>query len=270
MFATKDNEILHGQGGKQVLYFTSQNDADNRTNIINKNSPYQNLSSPQTIFVRVENLSDQSCYGTSSFVIDVGTNPQFNEPLDWFVCDDITNNGIETFDLNEKIAEITQGINQNLNVTFYASQANAVNLTNPLPLQFQNTVNPQEVFVNISAGTACNSITSFVINVIQAPDANESEPLTLCDTNTDGIGIFDLTDAEVDILDIRQNNIVVEYFETLNDLENQTNQIQNTQNYTNTANPQTVYVRVTNTITLCYLAIDLDLIVNLPPTINQF
>ena len=93
MFATKDNEILHGQGGKQVLYFATQSDADNRINIINKNSPYQNTSNPQTIFVRVENLSDQSCYGTSSFDIEVGTNPQYNEPIDWFVCDDISNDG---------------------------------------------------------------------------------------------------------------------------------------------------------------------------------
>jgi gliding motility-associated-like protein len=56
----------------------------------------------------------------------------------------------------------------------------------------------------------------------------------------------------------------------MTNLENQTGQIPNTQNYTNTSNPQTVYVRITNTITGCYLAIDLDLIVNLPPTINQF
>ncbi|MGM5469905.1 choice-of-anchor L domain-containing protein [Flavobacteriaceae bacterium LMO-SS05] len=270
MFATKDNEILQGQSGKQVLYFADPIHAENRTNIINKNNPYQNLSSPQTIYVRVENLSDQNCYGTSSFTIEVGTNPAFNEPLDWFVCDDITNDGSESFDLNEKVTEITQGINETLEVTFYNSLTNARNQTNALPLQFRNTVNPQEIFVSISNGTVCNSITSFVINVIQAPDANESEPLELCDTNYDGIGTFNLTDAEVDILDIRQNNILIEYFENLNDLESQVNQIQNTQSYTNTSNLQTVYVRITNTITYCYLAINLDLVVNLPPAIHQF
>jgi len=270
MFATKDNEILHGQGGKQVLYFASQSDADNRSNIINKNSPYQNTSNPQTIFARVENLADQNCYGISSFAIEVGTNPQFNEPSDWFVCDDITNDGSESFNLNDKIIEITQGINEALNVTFYTNQLDAQSETNPLPLQFQNTVNPQEIFVSISSGTVCNSITSFVINVIQAPDVNESEPLQLCDNDYDGFTTFNLTDAEVDILDVRQTNIVVEYFENMSDLENQVNQIQNTQTYTNRSNPQTVYVRITNTISLCYLAIDLDLFVNLPPTINPF
>lgn len=268
-FVTKDTEILQGQTGKQVLYFENQFDADNRTNIIDKNIAYQNLSNPQIIYVRVENISDQDCYGTSSFSIEVGTNPAFNEPKDWFVCDDITNNGSESFDLNEKITEITQGINETLDVTFYTTQSNAINLTNALPLQFQNSVNPQEVFVNISNGTSCNSITSFVINVIQAPDANESEPLQLCDTNDDGIETFDLTSSEVDILDVRQNNILVEYFETLADLDNQINQIQNPQAYNNTSNPQTVYVRITNTISNCYLAIDLDLIVNPLPILNN-
>ena len=269
-FATKDNEILHGQGGKQVLYFRSQNDADNRTNIINKNSAYQNTSNPQTIYVRVENLSDQSCYGTSSFIIDVGTNPAFNEPTDWFVCDDIANDGNESFDFNNKIAEITQGINETVDVTFYTTQINAQNQTNALPLQFQNTVNPQEIFVSISNGSICNSVTSFVINVIAAPDVNESDPLEICESDYDGFATFNLTDAEVNILDVRQNNILVEYFETINDLENQVNQIQNTQSYVNTSNPDKVYVRVTNTISNCYLAIDLDLIVNSPPIINPF
>ena len=268
MLATKDNEILHGQPGKQVLYFETQADADNRTNSINKNSPYQNTSNPQTIFVRVENLSDQDCYGTSSFSMAVGTNPDFNEPLDWFVCDDISNDGRAVFDLNEKVTEISQGINETLDITFYATQNDAQNQNNPLSLQFQNTVNPQEIFVNISNGSICTSITSFVINVIAAPDANESEPLVQCDTDYDGIATFNLTDAEVNILDVRQNNIEVEYYESLSDLDNQINQIQNTQSYTNLSNPQTVYVRITNTVTDCYLAIDLDLIVNVPPVVN--
>src|SRR5690606_40308842 len=33
-------------------------------------------------------------------------------------------------------------------------------------------------------------------------------------------------------------------------------------------NPQTIYIRITNTVTLCYQAIPLDLIVHLPPQVN--
>ncbi|WP_417871274.1 choice-of-anchor L domain-containing protein, partial [Winogradskyella sp.] len=90
IFNTKDAEILNGQSGKEVSYYLNQQDADDRTNAIDKDTAYQNTTTPQTIFVRVENITDQDCYGTTSFIIEVGTNPLYNEPSDWFVCDDIS------------------------------------------------------------------------------------------------------------------------------------------------------------------------------------
>ena len=270
IFSIKDTEILNGQTGKQTLYFSTQIDADNRTNEIDKNSAYQNTSNPQTIYVRVESLTDQDCYDTASFTIEVGINPQFNEPIDWFVCDTIENDGFDTFDLTQKIAEISQGIPDNLNITFYTSQVNAENSANPIDLNYTNTVNPQQIFVQIDNGTICNSITSFELNVIQAPDANPSEPLILCDDNADGITIFDLTQSEFDILDVRQDDIVISYFENTDDLENDSNEITTPETYVNLTNPQTVYVKITNTISNCFLAIPLELQVNLPPAINDF
>lgn len=269
-FNSKDNEILNGQSGKRVLYFINQNDADNRTNIIDKTIAYQNTSNPQTIFVRVENLTDIDCFGTSNFTIEVGTNPQFNEPTDWFVCDDATNDGSENFDLNLKASEIAEGISDNLSITFHLNQFDALNNLNALNNQFSNTVNPQQVFARIDNGTICVSITTFTINVIQAPQVNQAEPLVSCDDDYDGIVQFDLTDAANDILDVRQDNIETAYFESLADLDADLNPILNPENYTNLSNPQTVYFKVTNTISNCYLAIPIELEVNLPPAINTF
>lgn len=269
-FNSKDNEILNGQSGKRVLYFINQNDADNRTNIIDKTIAYQNTSNPQTIFVRVENLTDIDCFGTSNFTIEVGTNPQFNEPTDWFVCDDATNDGSENFDLNLKASEIAEGISDNLSITFHLNQFDALNNLNALNNQFSNTVNPQQVFARIDNGTICVSITTFTINVIQAPQVNQAEPLVSCDDDYDGIVQFDLTDAANDILDVRQDNIETAYFENLADLNADLNPILNPENYTNLSNPQTVYFKVTNNISNCYLAIPIELEVNLPPAINTF
>ena len=270
IFNTKDTEILNGQSGKQVLYYLNQNDADNRVNEINKDVVYQNISNPQTIFVRVENTTDQDCYGTSSFTIEVGSNPLYNAPADWFVCDNIDNDGFETFDLNTKIDEITNGIADNLTVTFYTSQSNAVNGINPLPLEFTNTVNPQQIYVQIDNGTICNSITSFKVNVIQVPDVNPSIPMTVCDTDYDGLTVVDLTDAVFDILDVRQDDIEISYFEDLDDLDTNTNEITDPENFNNTSNPQTVYIKIINTVANCYVAVPLDLIVNYPPVIYDF
>ncbi|MEM9678850.1 MAG: T9SS type B sorting domain-containing protein, partial [Bacteroidota bacterium] len=270
IFETKDEEILNDQEGKQVLYYETQTDADNRTNPIDKTVAYQNTSSPQTIFVRVENLTDQDCYDTSSFIIEVGTNPLFNIPSDIFTCDDISNDGSVTFDLSTKITEISQGINDNLNITFYTSSTDAELGINTIPLQFTNTVNPQTIYVQIDNGTICNSIASFELNVIQVPEVNQAQPITQCDTDYDGVATFDLTDAELDVLDVRQDDISLAYFESLEDLDTDTNPIATPDQFNNSSNPQTVYLKVTNTISNCYVAIPIELNVNLPPAVNDF
>lgn len=271
IFETKDNEILNGQSGKQVFYYLNQSDADARINEIDKTTNYQNISNPQTIYVRVENIADQDCYGTSSFTLEVGTNPIFNEPSDWYVCDDISNDASEIFDLSVKIDEISQGIADNLSITFYTSLFNAQNSISPLPLNYTNTVNPQQIFVKIDNGTICNSITSFQLNVIQAPNANESQPIIQCDDETvDGFNEFDITIAEFEILDVRQDNIVISYYENLEDAEANINAITNPENYTNTSNPQTVYIKLTNTLSDCSTNVPIELVVNMPPTINNF
>ncbi len=268
-FITKDSEILNGQTGKQVLYFASEQDANDRQNIIDKNNIYQNIDSPQTIYVRVENISDQDCYDTSSFTIVVDPIPTFNAPLDWFVCDDASNDEVETFNLTEKIDEITNGISQSLDITFYTSLNDAENSNNSIGNQFTNYQNPQQIFARIENGLSCYSIAQFGLNVIQAPETNESVPLTVCDTDYDGISTFDLTISEFDILNVRQDEIEVTYFEDEMDLETQSNSISDPENYSNTSsNPQTVYIRVTNTDSSCFITIPLELIVNLPPTIN--
>ncbi len=270
IFQTKDAEILNGQTGKEVFYFLNQTDADANTNAIDKTIAYQNISNPQTIFVRVQNITDVDCYDTTSFTIEVGTNPVFNVPTDWFVCDDISNDGSESFDLNVKVQEISEGINDALDITFYTTLTDAENLTNALPIQYENTVNPQRIFAVIDNGTICNAITSFELNVIQSPEANPALPISMCDEDYDGIVVFDITQAEFDILDVRQDDITVTYFETIDDLEANTNAIQNPENYTNLTNPQTVFIRITNTISDCFVSVPLELNVNLPPAINDF
>ncbi|WP_439151956.1 choice-of-anchor L domain-containing protein [Winogradskyella sp.] len=270
LFNTKDAEILNGQSGKQVLYYTNQNDADNRVNEINKDIEYQNISNPQTIFVRVENLTDENCYNTSNFEIEVGSNPLYNTPSDWFMCDSSNNDGIEIFDLNTKIDEISSGIDDNLTITFYTSQYNAENGINPISSEFTNTVNPQQIFVQIDNGNICKSITSFEVNVIQLPEVNASIPLVTCDTDYDGLTEVNLTLAEFDIIGVRQDDIQISYFENIDDLESNINNISNPDSFNNITNPQMVYIKITNTNYNCYVSARLDIIVNAPPVINDF
>jgi gliding motility-associated-like protein len=270
IFESKDFEALDGQTGKVVTYYLNQTDANNKVSAIDKTSIYENISNPQEIFVRIDNITDESCYLTSSFTIEVGTNPQFRLPTDWFVCDDISNDGSEVFDLSIKVDEVSNGFTDIQNVTFYISESDAQNSTNPLPLQYANTVNPQEIFAQIDNGTICNSISSFVLNVIQVPAVNPSVPMVQCDDDYDGISTFDILQSEINILDVRQDNIVINYFESIEDSEVNFNPIADPENFENTSNPQTVYIKITNTVSNCDVTLPIELIVNLPPVINGF
>ncbi|RLD26414.1 MAG: hypothetical protein DRI75_11760 [Bacteroidetes bacterium] len=270
IFVEKDLEILNGQAGKQVLYFETETDANNRTNSIDKNSNFTNTSNPQTIYVRVENFTDQDCYGVSSFAIEVESIPIFNAPTNYLICDDFINDGFEVFDLNDKITEISQGIPENLSLTFHTSFNDAENAQNEISLIYTNIVNPQQIYVRIENGTFCHTIAEFGLNVIQVSTViNIPSDLVSCDTDYDGISSFDLTVSEFEILDVRNDNIVISYFETEENLEADTNPISNPENYNNISNPQTVYVKLTNIISNCFVAIPLDLVVNLPPVIND-
>ncbi len=268
IFQEKDADILNGQSGKRVLYFENATDALNRTNIIDKTSVYENISNPQLIHIRVENISDTSCFDVSTFFIEVGSVPIFNPPLDTFLCDDISNDAQESFDLSAIQAAMSQGSTDNLTITFYESLDDAESAENPIALNYTNQSNPQTIYSRIENGTYCHGIAEFGLNVIQVPRVNQASVMTECDTDYDGSAMFDLTVAELEVLEIRQNDILVSYHENLEDVEDNLNNIQNPDAYENIENPQTVYIRVTNTVSQCYVMVPLELQVNLPPTIN--
>ncbi|MEM6515681.1 MAG: choice-of-anchor L domain-containing protein [Bacteroidota bacterium] len=268
IFQLKDAEILGDQTGKQVFYFENADDAQNNNNPIDKDEIYTNSSNPQIIHVRVENITDPSCYSVSSFPIEVGTNPDFNEATDIFVCDDISNDGSVTFDLNIQLAEITDGIPDIEEVTFHTSELDALNNENAIDFIFENTTNPQQIFTRVNNGSICESYTSFVLNVVAAPGVNAPAPIEQCDDDYDGITVFDLTVSEIDILDVRQDNIELGYYESEQDAQLNQNEITDPTNYTNLSNPQTVYIRIENSLSNCNVTLPLELIVNLPPSIN--
>ncbi|WP_339917578.1 choice-of-anchor L domain-containing protein [Yeosuana marina] len=267
LLSDKDNEILNGQAGKEVFYFEDSN----YTIPIDKNTLYTNISSPQTIYVRVQNTIDPSCYGDSSFTIVVSSNPDYNINFkDYLVCDDISNDGKNVFDLNEKIAEISQGATNPLNISFYSTRQNAEDKLNPLPMQYTNVTNPQTIYVRIEGNNSiCYVIEDLGINIIAAPEVSQANPYILCDDDYDGITTFNLETADFQLLDRITTDLAITYFENEEDVEDISKEIANPTNYTNISNPQTVFIKVTNILTGCYSVVPLDLIVNTPYPTNS-
>ncbi|MFI1743507.1 choice-of-anchor L domain-containing protein [Thalassobellus sediminis] len=281
ILAEKDTEILNAQTGKEVYYFENESDAltGNIANAIQKNNDYFNISPTQTIYVRVENVTDPDCYATDSFTIRVSSNPIYNTTFeDYFQCDDESNDEKHLFDLNEKITEIRQGAPNpnNLDISFHLTPNEAENDTGILPLQYTNDTNPQTLYVRIqSTDTQCLIIEELGINIIPAPNLTEATPLILCDTYTDpfdGITIFNLEDADYQNLDRFQMGMQVHYFNTFDDI-NQNDVLDNSLAIANPTNfisdSKTVFIKVTNTLTGCFSVIPLELIVDTPPVVNN-
>ncbi|AEH01064.1 fibronectin type III domain-containing protein [Lacinutrix sp. 5H-3-7-4] len=84
--------VLNGQDPTvfNVSYYETQADADAGTNPLT--SPYTNTSSPQTIYVRVENTSASDCYRTNSFDLIVSDLPSISFDTDvlYEVCPNAT------------------------------------------------------------------------------------------------------------------------------------------------------------------------------------
>jgi gliding motility-associated-like protein len=270
VFSTRDAEIIGNQTGKETSYHLTQEDADNRVKAIDKNLPFLNTENPQTIFVRLENISDTSCYDTGSFEIYVSTNPEFNTPTDIITCDDMSNDGSEVIDFGSKIAEITSGYPEIELVTFHPTETDAINGTNILEEGYSNVTNPQTIFARIDDGTECQSISSFTFTLVSAPSVSMPGSLYACDSNFDGFEIFDLTEAEFEIYDIRQDDIDVTYHVTYEEAETGSNAISNPEHHNHNGANEAVYIRVTNSISNCYVILPIAIEVYTPPVVNDF
>jgi len=92
-----------------------------------------------------------------------------------------------------------------------------------------------------------------------------------CDrsTNSNGTATFDLTSVTNTAIG-NQTNVNATFFTTLNDAVTNENQIQNTSSYQNTSNHQTIFIRITNSITGCFETSSFTLNVYETPTIHDF
>jgi hypothetical protein len=206
-----------------------------------------------------------------SFVLIFLTNLSFSQiayPVpDYSVCDDFSNDGVETFDLS--IFDSTVLGNQNPNdfiVSYHLSQAGAISNTDVVtnPSSFTNTVNPQTIFTKVTDATGSWDQHLFDLIISYAPIGVSLTTFEVCDANLDGFEVFDLATKDAEIINgqttIGAINTIISYHENLTDALNNTNAL--TQLYSNiTPNNQTVFVRVENSSnSVCFDVSSLELV----------
>lgn len=248
-----------------VRYYTSEEDAQENNNVLNATN-FTNTESPQTLYARIQNKSNTACYAITSFDVDISNTPELNGNS-YSICDDAEDgddtNGQTTFNLNEVTEALVQDTD-NYNATYYATETNAENESAALSTEFYNTTaDEQTIYIRVvnNSNSNCFVIEPVTLTVIPLPEVVNNAVLIQCDLgiNPDGITQFNLEEANEQFIN-GNPNLITSYYATENDAVNNTNAI--TGAYTNTENPQTVAVRVTNTQTGCSRVLSLTLQVN--------
>uniref|UniRef100_UPI002610B7BE T9SS type B sorting domain-containing protein n=1 Tax=uncultured Flavobacterium sp. TaxID=165435 RepID=UPI002610B7BE len=275
--------ILAAQSGAasdyQVAYFTSQANAIDGIGAIPNIATYQNISNPQTIWVRVTN-SATGCFHTGSFDLIVNLPLALTIPDPISLCDEaLPNDQFTAFDLTIRDNAITNNLG-GYTVTYYPSYQNALDNVNAIqnPTAYTNAIAAvQTLGVKVTSQAGCESFTTLTIRVIPRPEPLfDPEPIEECDDTNPGDGLenFDLTEREIYILNgASLTEFSLTYFESYADAETETNPIPDPTNYDSTdSDTQTIYVRVTRIPTnplepRCYEIVELQLIVNPLPDI---
>ena len=264
-----------------INYHLSLSDAQNNVNSIGQPSAYQNTSNPQTIWVRVNDISNpHGCFDIEPMILQVSPLPDFIFAEPFYVCDDEAGGSLDDeiafFDLNEVIDDITQ-VNNELLVEFFETPQD-LNNDNPIsPIDnYQNDSNPQTIYVKITSGTTgCIGESSFTIFVQPTPSLDaELEALELCDADNDGFEEFDLAAAIPDILN-NEPEVTISFHLSQAAADLGVNPIDTSTPFgLINPNQQTLYVRAENTGpngddgSGCFDTRPLDLIVNPSPEIQ--
>ncbi|AXG72301.1 microbial collagenase [Kordia sp. SMS9] len=256
--------VANGQVGLTISYHETPTDAEQDLN------PITNVAAGATddiIYVRAVN--PLGCVQTGSFVLRVDPLPVFAVPTVLEACDDETADGVAPTDLTVKNDEITIG-NPDLNVSYHLTSADADTDMNALMMPYENVGTPTmySVFVRVEdINTGCHVVTQLTVNINDTPAVFPATPLEYCDTDNDGIGIFNVRDSESEITGgVLPGQVTVTYHETPDDADSNVNALADV--YSNiTPYNQTLYVRVENVLTGCYNVVSLDLIVHDSPEI---
>ncbi|AXO81791.1 gliding motility-associated C-terminal domain-containing protein [Olleya aquimaris] len=259
--------ILNGEPDVTISYHETESDAINDINVLI--SPYTNIvANTQMVYVRAEN-DNTGCFTIVILPLDVQPSPVVPVAIDdYVVCDD-NDDGFNQFDFDTVMTPQILGTQNpsDFTLTYHTTQANAETGSSPIVNtgNYTNATNPQTIYIRLVSNTnGCVSTGEFIISVEFPPVIVQPTPLTICDEldanyyeNNDEIATFDLT-VKNDEITAGDTSWIVTYYETQADATADSNAITDPTQYTNMmvgtnpANPQTVYVRVTDGDTGCF------------------
>jgi gliding motility-associated-like protein len=242
-------------------------DAENDVNAIGNLNSYEG-NDQETVYIRFEYL-DSNCYEIESFELNLLAAPQIFPVSDMELCDDISNDGIGSFNLEDQTIDIlgTQSSTGYL-VTYYDSLSDAEAGTNNLNSPYETNTTPLPVYVRVevAGGTGCSIVsTDPLFDLILTNKAVATAPSDLIACDPTAFATFDLETQTAVILGSQDPaTFTVTYHTSPEDAATGANALSSPLN----ASSQTIYVRVEESgLPNCYDTTQFDITVDLPPTI---
>ena len=232
----------------ELTYHTSMNDMITGENPMTNPQSVTCGTPVTTVYLRMTNPVT-GCYDIQTFnlVIPVITGNAENITL----CDD-NQNGIREFDLSVNDAGII-GNTTNASVSYYTSLQDAENDIGEIGPLYENETpyESETIWARLEkTDENCFDLIPFTISVynFEIPPI----PINLCDSDgtEDGLTTFNLTINEESFSGNTPNTSFT-YYASGSDVIND-NPISNPTSYFSTANPQMIYVRMTNNDTGCF------------------
>ncbi|KAF2514809.1 DUF11 domain-containing protein, partial [Flavobacterium salilacus subsp. salilacus] len=240
-------------------------------------TPINFVNNTQTLYVRVQDNNDPDAFAITPFDIIVSFMPTMVDLEPVSICELEDPDDIATFDLTDQVTEITNASpNLDLLITMHPTQADAEANVNPLtyPIYDTDETQNQTVYFRVIQDNAPDQtcITYIPLELIVNPAPTPVNPgnIQLCDTDNSGDQLFDLTSLDGAVLDGSDpNDYIVDYYLTLENAEDDANEITNPETYIAATGTTTLYVRLTNALNPeCYGITSFDITITPTPVVE--
>jgi len=236
--------ILNNLNDTTIAFYETEEDMENNTNPIDQSVPYEVVSSPHTIYLEVEGL-DCSYQASIDLIINP---PVVFEPIPQIEYCDTDNDTFTSIELADLDSYVLNG-QDNMEVHYFLTEADAISNVNALPPFYTNTANPTTFYVRIrDINTGCADTGSIELNVIVAPSVMPTNDIIICDNDQDAFSIVNL-EAIIPEMVTSTTNMTISFHTSTDDADTNTNAIVSPSNYN--ATTEIVYARVKSDITGC-------------------
>lgn len=226
-----------------TTFYINEVDANASTNNL-ANITSVSLVNGDSVFARYQSQTFASCFGITEIRFIVNALPIINSVPDQMICDDLSNDGIASFNLSAQ-DEIIIDNQLDVFLSYHTTLEDAETGVNPISNldNYTNTTNPQVIYTRLEneLNRSCFDVGFFDIGVLFIEDVMVFESMQSCNEGVE-MGIFDLT-SNPDLEDT-PFDLIVGYYTTLSDAGDAVNPISDPTAYQNISNLQEVYVRI--------------------------